>query len=291
MRSCPWRSELLEIDEHRRAVVLAGAGWRATRPAARLDREAHDGLVDRADLLDVERPIGQPFAPCRALQRHQPFEDAQNAAVGDGSRRAAARPASARPSRNGNASGSNSFPPRAWIEAGCVAFVDEPEEREQPAPAAAPLIHGVGIERGILGELGVEAADGIARLVDCRAPAVGARGQQVAILGVENEDQPHQDGEQALVEMLGPVARPDRGSAPARRRPIRAAAHAARRAPARRARWKPRPAPRGSSSSSAGRRRSEASAKRRKESSSSLRPPSIGRPGNRARARRSGNVR
>ena len=34
-------------------------------PPARLDREAHHGLVDRADLLDVERAVGQPLAHAR----------------------------------------------------------------------------------------------------------------------------------------------------------------------------------------------------------------------------------
>ena len=90
----------------------------------------------------------------------------------------------------------------AWM-----AVMDQAEQREQPPPGAAPLVHRVGIERGVASELGVEAAQRIARLVDLRAPAVGARGQEVAVLGVEHEDEPHQDGEQALVEMLGRAAR------------------------------------------------------------------------------------
>ena len=61
------------------------------------------------------------------------------------------------------ASGSNSLPPRAWTKWLAVALVDQPEQREQPAPAAAPLVHGVGIERGVLGEPGIEAAHRIAR--------------------------------------------------------------------------------------------------------------------------------
>ena len=31
-----------------------------------------------------------------------------------------------------------------------VPVMDQPEQRQQPAPAAAPLVHRVGIERGIL---------------------------------------------------------------------------------------------------------------------------------------------
>ena len=48
--------EFFEIDEHRGAIVLAGLdGERA--PHGALDREAHDGLVDRPDLFDVERTV------------------------------------------------------------------------------------------------------------------------------------------------------------------------------------------------------------------------------------------
>ena len=90
----------------------------------------------------------------------------------------------------------------AWMP-----LVDQPEQREQPAPAAAPLVHGVGIERGVLDKPRVQAAHGIARLVDFARATIKARRQEIAILGIENEDEPHQDREQALVEMPWPGAR------------------------------------------------------------------------------------
>src|SRR5260370_18312557 len=88
-----------------------------------------------------------------------------------------------------------------------MAFVDEAEEREQPAPRAAPLVHRVGVERNVLDQVGVEAAHGIARLVDFARAAVGARRQQIAIFGIENEDEPHQDREEALIEAARPGPR------------------------------------------------------------------------------------
>ena len=152
MRSLPFaREQAVEIDEHRRAVVLAGAD-RERAPGGRLDREAHHGLVDRADLLDIERAVGEPLARSAAhcsvikpsrMRRMQPSETGRTRGGSVGS---------ARPSRKGNCSGSNSLPPRAWMKSLWMALVDQPEQREQAAPGAAPLVHGVGIERGVLGE-------------------------------------------------------------------------------------------------------------------------------------------
>ena len=89
-------------------------------------------------------------------------------------------------------------------ECAAVALVDQPEQREQPAPGAAPLVHRVGIERGVLDQPGVEAAHGIAGLVELpRARRRCSDGREVAVLGIEDEDEPHQDREQALVEMAG----------------------------------------------------------------------------------------
>ena len=74
---CPFlRRQRREIDEDRRAVVLAGAD-RERRARPRLDREAHHRLIDAADLLDVERAVGQPLA----VEAEQQVEHAQNAAV------------------------------------------------------------------------------------------------------------------------------------------------------------------------------------------------------------------
>ena len=83
-----------------------------------------------------------------------------------------------------------------------VALVDQPKQRQQAAPAAAALVHRVGIERGVLGQRRVKTAHRIARLVDLPRPPVGARRQKVAVFGVEHEDQAHQNGEQAFIEMI-----------------------------------------------------------------------------------------
>jgi hypothetical protein len=53
----------------------------ALRP---LQREAHHGFVNRADLPDVEGPVREPFA----VQHEEIVEDATDHAVGDGHRRA-----------------------------------------------------------------------------------------------------------------------------------------------------------------------------------------------------------
>jgi hypothetical protein len=48
----------------------------------------------------------------------------------------------------------------------------------------------------------VQAARRITLLVECAGLLVGARGDQVAVFGVEDEDQPHQHREQAFIEVL-----------------------------------------------------------------------------------------
>ena len=74
--------ELVEIDEHRRTVILAGLN-RERAPCGSFDGEAHHGLIDGADLLDVESAIGEPFAWPAVLpsQCHQAFKNAEHAAV------------------------------------------------------------------------------------------------------------------------------------------------------------------------------------------------------------------
>ena len=208
MRSLPLAaSELFEIDEHRRAIVLAGLDRERRGPLATLDREAHHGLVDRADLLDVERAIGKPLARRRlALAASSGLREC---AAGSRRRLAATRGGSAsvaapfeerelRPDRTAcrRAPGRNALGCPSWISRNSAS---------KPAPAAAPLVHRVGIERGILDEPRVQAAHRIARLVDFARATIEARRQQIAILGIENEDEPHQDREQALVEMPRPV--------------------------------------------------------------------------------------
>ena len=128
---------VVERDEDRRLVVLARLDGEHAALGG-LDREAHDRLIDRADLFDVERPVGQALALRAAqLQGHQPFEDAQQAPVGHG-QDPGRLILQARPSRNGNSSGSNSLPPRActkpvlwplWIRRNSASKPPQPPRR------------------------------------------------------------------------------------------------------------------------------------------------------------------
>ncbi len=76
------RLQPFEIDKYGRAVVLAGPD-RERAAFSRFDLETHHDLINRADLLHVERAVGQALAAIRPLERHQPFEDAQYATIGD----------------------------------------------------------------------------------------------------------------------------------------------------------------------------------------------------------------
>ena len=172
-----------------------------------LDGEAHHRLVDRADLLDVERAVGEPLADLgrRVLDGHQVLQDPQEAAVGDG-QHARGVVGGAAAFEEGERVGVEELAAPRADEARGVAGVDQAEERQEPAPAALALLHRVGVEGGVLGELGVEAAERIAALVERAGGAVGPRRHELAVLGVEDEDEAQEDREQAFVEVLGTLA-------------------------------------------------------------------------------------
>jgi hypothetical protein len=81
-----------------------------------------------------------------------------------------------------------------------AAGVDEAEQGQEPGPGAEALVHGVGVAAGVLAQALVQAADAV----------VGGPGRlaghEAAVLGVEQEDEAHEDGEQAAVDLLGVVA-------------------------------------------------------------------------------------
>src|SRR5208283_3806913 len=108
---------------------------------------------DGADLLDVERAVGETLAPgaTLAFDRQQPIKDAQDAAVRDveHTRRIALGRAPFEEQKN---IGIEEFAAAGLDEMRSVPGVDQPEQREHPPPAAAPLVHRVGIERGVLDE-------------------------------------------------------------------------------------------------------------------------------------------
>ena len=77
------------------------------------------------------------------------------------------------------------------------AVVDHAEEHEQLRPGAVALVHRVRVERGVLAQALVEAGERVVaqeRLV---------LGQHVPLLGVEQEDEPQDDGEQRAVDLVG----------------------------------------------------------------------------------------
>jgi hypothetical protein len=85
-----------------------------------------------------------------------------------------------------------------------MAFVNQSKQGEQTAPTAAPLVHGVGIECGILAQACIESPERIARLINFPRTTVRARGQEIAVFGIESKDEPHEDREEPLVQMRGP---------------------------------------------------------------------------------------
>ena len=81
--------------------------------------------------------------------------------------------------------------------------VDQAEERHEVGPGAIALIHRVGMARLVLDQPGEQAGDRV--ILD--EQVVGRK--HLPLLGVEQEDQPHQDGEQPFVDLVrsvGPVA-------------------------------------------------------------------------------------
>ena len=92
----------------------------------------------------------------------------------------------------------------------------------------------------------MQAADAIALVIEGARGGVGARRDEIAVLRIEQEHQPQQDGEQALIKMLRRVAQGAIRSGSAACRPRRSSCSAP--STCSRAGWRPRPAPRGSPS-------------------------------------------
>ena len=78
-----------------------------------------------------------------------------------------------------------------------AAAMDDAEEGEELRPRAVAVVHGVGVALGVGAEALEEAVDGVVSHVE------GAAGEQAAVFGVEDEDEAHQDGEQAAVDVVG----------------------------------------------------------------------------------------
>jgi hypothetical protein len=180
---------LLGLDRHR----PTGRGF---------EPEAHHRLVDRADLLHVECAIGDALT----VKDEELLERAVDGAVGHERRLDPlvdlARPGGRAALDEGEASGIEEHavalgkPHRARLG----AVVDHAEEDDELRPRAVALVHRVGEQRGVLAQALVEARERVVaqeRLV---------LGQHAPLLGIEQKDEPQDDGEQRavdLVRMLG----------------------------------------------------------------------------------------
>ena len=80
--------------------------------------------------------------------------------------------------------------------------MDKSKERQQTGPCAAPLVHRIGMLRGIVEQARVEGADAIALVVKRPPLAVSARWDEVAILRIEEEHEAKEDGQQPFIKML-----------------------------------------------------------------------------------------
>ena len=87
---------------------------------------------------------------------------------------------------------------------GAGAIVDEAKQHEKLRPGAEALVHGVGVERGILAQALVEAGE---RVVSREVLVLR---QHAAFLRVEQKDQAQDDGEQAAVDVVAVAFRGER---------------------------------------------------------------------------------
>ena len=75
--------------------------------------------------------------------------------------------------------------------------VNHSEEDEELPPCAVALVHGVREERGVLAEALVEARYGVV------AQERFILGQHVPLLRIEQEDEPQDDGQESVVDLVG----------------------------------------------------------------------------------------
>ena len=120
-------------------------------PGSAFDRVAHHRLVDGADLLHVERPIGEPLA----VEHQEGVQHPVDAAIRDPRRLellANHSPDAQRPTlKKRELVGIEELAvagrePQASV---ATAVEDESEEGEQPRVGAVPLVHHVRVAAGI----------------------------------------------------------------------------------------------------------------------------------------------
>ena len=76
------------------------------------------------------------------------------------------------------------------------SVMDEAKQHEQLRPGAEALVHGVRVERGVFAQALVEAGE---RVVPDEGLVLR---QHAALLGVEEEDEAQNDGEQTAVDVV-----------------------------------------------------------------------------------------
>ena len=200
----PLRQQRVEIDRARSAELLRGLDGDGS---ARRDLhpKAHDGLVHRADLLHVEGAVGDAFA----VEDEQLLQHPVHGAVGDERRPDALEPLPGARARTGPAP----FEEREAVRveqcapalrqadraAGAVvarSVVDEAKQHEQLRPGAEALVHGVRVEGCVFAQALVEAGE---RVVPDEGLVLR---QHAALLGVEEEDEAQDHGEQSAVDVV-----------------------------------------------------------------------------------------
>lgn len=161
--------------------------------------EADHGLIDGADLLDIEGAVGQALA----AEDQEFSQDAPNDTIGDGGdavfRGADILAGVGAAFEEGEAVGIE----EVALAGGhleipvLVAAVDEAEEGEQLWPSTEALIHGVVMQGGIAVQALEEGTEGVV-LIEERAGR-----QQAAVFGEEEEDEAEEDGELAVIDVVG----------------------------------------------------------------------------------------
>ncbi len=80
------------------------------------------------------------------------------------------------------------------------AVVEQPEQHQKLCPGAVALVQRVGVQRRVLAQALVQAGEGVV------ARERLAVRQQVPLLRVEQEDEAQDDGEEGVVNVVGPLS-------------------------------------------------------------------------------------
>ena len=197
--------QLLGVHHHgdrdllaRRAVGDPHAGT-----AGLLHHEAHDSLVDRADLLHIERAVVEPLGHLVVVREpQQPGEHllhhvvADRWQVGEHVALVAAARFAALQKRIGV--GIKQFAVARWqiVRIGAAAVVHQPEQAEQRGPGTAPVGHGVLVLNALLAQAIGQSADAVV------LPVERVLRHQRFVFRVEQEHQPQQHRDQPAIEVL-----------------------------------------------------------------------------------------